>query len=133
MVGEDIAALAGLVLALLGVGLATVTGNPAFDAMGSIAVGVLLLVVAVGIEVNSLLIGESADPQAEAEIRTVLSGHPFVRELKGCITFQLGPDIMFAVKARLAEQASAGRLLAEFPQVRSSFFEPDANPSREVA
>ncbi len=145
VVGEDIAALLGLLLALLGVGLAMVTGNPAFDAAGSIAIGVLLLLVAaaVGVEVKSLLIGESADPETEGEIRSFFAAHPAVRELRGLITFQLGPDLMVAVKARMAEEASAGRLLADvnrcerdlkaaFPQVRWSFFEPDGASPGDV-
>jgi len=138
VVGEDLAALLGLVLALLGVGLTMVTGNPAFDALGSIAIGVLLLLVAVavGVEVKSLLIGESADPDVEAELRVFLQTHETVGALLGLITFQLGPDVMVAVKARMREQASVQRLLADvnrcerelkaaFPQVRWSFFEPD--------
>ncbi len=138
VVGEDLAALLGLLLALVGIGLTMVTGNPAFDALGSIAIGVLLLfvAVAVGVEVKSLLIGESADPAVEEEIRTFISRHETVAELFGLITFQLGPDLMVAVKARMAEAESAPRLLAEvnrcerelkaaFPQVRWSFFEPD--------
>jgi len=138
VVGEDLAALLGLLLALVGVGLTIVTGNPAFDALGSIAIGVLLLLVAVavGVEVKSLLIGESADPEVEDEIRRFLSGHGAVAEVLGLITFQLGPDLMVAVKARMAEVESVPRLLADvnrcerelkaaFPQVRWSFFEPD--------
>jgi cation diffusion facilitator family transporter len=138
VVGEDLAALLGLLLALVGIGLTMITGNPAFDALGSMAIGVLLLLVAVavGVEVKSLLIGESADPEVEDEIRRFLSEHGAVAELLGLITFQLGPDLMVAVKARMAEEESVSRLLAEvnrcerelkaaFPQVRWSFFEPD--------
>ncbi len=138
VVGEDLAALLGLLLALVGIGLTMLTGNPAFDALGSIAIGFLLLLVAVavGVEVKSLLIGESADPAVEEEIRGFLAGHGAVAEVLGLITFQLGPDLMVAVRARMAEGDSVQRLLADvnrcerelkaaFPQVRWSFFEPD--------
>jgi len=145
VVGEDVAALLGLLLALLGVGLAMATGNPAFDALGSIAIGILLLLVAVavGVEVKSLLIGESADPETEGEIRSFLAAHPTVLDLEGLITFQLGPDLMVAVKARMAEETSAAGLLADvnrcesdlkaaFPQVRWSFFEPAGPPAGDA-
>ena len=67
---EDVAALIGLVLALGGVGLATATGQPVWDGIGTVGIGVLLLVVAVVliVETKSLLLGESASP---AQVRTI--------------------------------------------------------------
>ena len=66
--GEDLAALLGLIFALLAVGLAVLTGNPMWDAVGTLAIGVLLIVVAVfvAIEVKAMLIGQSADPEVHA-------------------------------------------------------------------
>ena len=138
VVGEDTAALAGLVLALAAILLTLLTGNPVFDALGSIAIGVLLIVVAVavGIEVKSLLIGESADPAVEAQIRAAIAGHAAVAEVLHLITLQLGTEVMVAVKARMREAASVDKLIAEIndcerqlkaavPQVRWVFFEPD--------
>ena len=66
--GEDLAALLGLIFALLAVGLAVLTGNPMWDAVGTLAIGVLLIVVAVfvAIEVKAMLIGQSADPEVHS-------------------------------------------------------------------
>src|SRR5262249_41998319 len=75
VLAEDTAALAGLAFALVGVVLAWVTGNGRFDAIGSLAVGLLLVVVAVGlaIEMGSLLVGESAAPHDVAAIEQALA------------------------------------------------------------
>jgi cation diffusion facilitator family transporter len=138
VLGEDVAALAGLVIALLAVCVALATGNPAFDAIGSIAVGALLIVVAVllAVEIKGMITGHSADHAVEARIRAYLEGRPEVAQLISLLTLQLGDDIMVATKARMRESADVGRLLADidgiesglraaFPDVRWSFFEPD--------
>ena len=136
--GEDVAALLGLAFALVAVLLAMVTGNAAFDAVGSIGIGVLLVAIAIGIgvEVHALLIGESADPQTRAAIERHVAGRAEVAELLNVITLQMGTDLMLAVKARMAPSGSAEEMVAainrceasiraEFPQVRWLFFEPD--------
>jgi cation diffusion facilitator family transporter len=138
VVGEDIAALLGLLLALAAVLLTIVTANPFFDALGTIAIGVVLVLVAitVGIEVKSLLIGESADPETVTTMRDFLSGRPEVIQIYSLITLQLGTELMVAVKGRMQQQGSAAELIddinrveaalrAAFPQVRWIFFEPD--------
>jgi divalent metal cation (Fe/Co/Zn/Cd) transporter len=138
VVGEDIAALIGLVLALAAVLATMLTGNPLFDALGTIAIGVVLILVAVavGIEVKSLLIGESAEPETVAAIRDFLAARPEVAEVYRLITLQLGLELMVAVKARMQERSDAARLIesvnrveaalrSAFPEVRWIFFEPD--------
>lgn len=138
VMGEDIAALAGLALALLAVVLSMVTGNPMWDAIGSIAVGVLLVVVAigVGIEVRALLIGQSAEPAERTAMEEWLKTRPEIAELYNMISFQMGTYLFVAVKARMAERDSAKVLIdqvnavqdalkVEFPDVRWVFFEPD--------
>jgi len=102
VVGEDIAATVGLSLALLAVGMAMLTGDPFYDALGSLAIGVLLLVVAVfvGIEVKALLVGQSADPAMREEIRRFLVAREEVAEVLNLITLQNGADVVVAVKAR---------------------------------
>jgi cation diffusion facilitator family transporter len=138
VVGEDIAALIGLVLALAAVLATMLTGNPLFDALGTIAIGVVLILVAiaVGIEVKSLLIGESAEPETVAAIRNFLAARPEVAEVYRLITLQLGLELMVAVKARMQERSDAARLIesvnrveaalrSAFPEVRWIFFEPD--------
>jgi cation diffusion facilitator family transporter len=136
--GEDLAALGGLVLALAFILLAMATGNPMWDAVGSICIGVLLVLVAVlvGIEVKALLVGQSAEPQVLVRMRAHLDAQAQVEQVYSLITQQLGGEIMVAVKARMRPQASDVALIdainvverglhAAFPQVRWVFFEPD--------
>ncbi len=138
VVGEDIAALVGLTLAIAAVLLTILTGNPFFDALGTIAIGVVLILVAVvlGIEVKSLLIGESADPETVAALGAWIGARPEVLEIYHLITLQLGLELMVSIKARMQEDESACRLVEDintvekeiklaFPQVRWIFFEPD--------
>ena len=140
VLGEDVAALAGLTLALVAVGLTTVTGNPVYDAAGSIAIGVLLVLVAIliGVEVKGLLIGQSAEPEVHAAILRYLEERDEVALVFKLITLQLGADVMVAVKAKMRGVSVAADLVgdinrceqglrARFPQVRWVFFEPDLN------
>lgn len=136
--GEDLAALLGLVFALVAVLLAVVTGNPVWDAVGTIAIGALLIIVAVfvAIEVKAMLIGQSVDPARQVQIRQFLDGRPEISGVISLITLQLGNDVMVSVQAHMREGANAKVLIAEintvekamkqaFPEVRWSFFEPD--------
>jgi len=138
VLGEDIAATIGLCLALFAVGAAMLTGNSLYDALGSLAIGVLLLVVAVcvGIEVKALLVGQSADPVLQEEVRRFLIDRAEIAEVLNLITLQNGADVVIAVKARMTENVSAPAMVeainrcerelrAAFPQVRWLFFEPD--------
>jgi cation diffusion facilitator family transporter len=138
VVGEDIAALAGLALAFVAVLLAMLTGNPVFDALGSIAVGLLLMVVAVAIllEIKAMIVGESAEPAVRAAIREHVLARPEVKHLINLITLQWGEKLIIAVQAELHETGSAGALVdainrveaslqAAFPQARWVFFEPE--------
>ncbi len=98
---EDFGALLGLVIALVGVTLAAVFGDPRFDAIGSIAIGVLLSVIAVvlAIEMKSLLIGESATTEIREAIQCTIEEFPAVRNLIHLRTLHLGPDeLLVAVK-----------------------------------
>jgi len=98
---EDVAALLGLVLALGGVGLSVITGNPIFDAYGTLAIGALLVVVAVilGLEMGSLLIGEGARPEEVAAIRKALLATKGVTAIIHMKTLYVGPEeLMVAAK-----------------------------------
>jgi len=99
---EDSAALTGLVIALFGVVLAEVTGNGRWDGLGSVGIGVLLVLVAIVlvIEMGSLLIGESARPEVVAAIRRTIDDFPSVRRCIHLRTEHIGPEeIVVAVKA----------------------------------
>ncbi|BCT91272.1 transporter [Lysobacter helvus] len=141
--GEDLAALFGLVFALIAVVLSVVTGNPIWDAIGTIAIGVLLIVVAVfvAIEVKALLIGQSVDAAVQAELRAWLESQPQVRKVISLITLQLGNDVMVSVQAEMLERPSSRELIedinaieaamkAKYPAVRWSFFEPEFGDAR---
>jgi len=136
---EDIGALAGLVFALIGVVLAEVLHQPRWDAAGSLAIGVLLVVIAItlAIEMASLLVGESANPEVLAQIRAVLDAHPNVDRVIALRTQHLGPDdIMVNAKLEfestlLAPRVAAvvneleSQLRAAVPFVHTIFIEPD--------
>lgn len=110
VLGEDYAAQIGLFIALGFVLLAVVTGNPVYDAIGSICIGVLLIVVAVfiSIKVKSLLIGRSADPETVAKIKAIIAKDPDVLELFNAVTMQMGPKAMLAMKIRMREDIPVG-------------------------
>lgn len=101
---EDIGALVGLVLATIGVGLTVLTGEERFDAMGSIAIGSLLVVIAAVLasEMKSLLIGESASIENDALIRAALLANGDVLHLIHLRTLHLGPDsLLVTAKVQL--------------------------------
>jgi cation diffusion facilitator family transporter len=104
---EDLAALCGLVFALLGVGLALLTNNLWFDVIGTALIGLLLVAVAVvlGIETKSLLVGESASAAAEGRIATALEGVDGIDRIVHLKTMHLGPDELL-VAAKIAVPAA---------------------------
>ena len=91
---EDTGALIGLVLALTGVGLALATGEAYWDGLGTIAIGVLLVVIAIVLagEMRSLLLGEAASSRDIAAIEQAIAASPPVRRLIHLRTEHLGPD-----------------------------------------
>jgi cation diffusion facilitator family transporter len=136
---EDLGALIGLLLALCGVSLAFALDDPRFDAAGSIAIGVLLGVIAVvlAIEMKSLLIGESAAPGIRRQIVDSIEAAPQVRRLIHLRTLHLGPDeLLVGAKVEL-EPALDFRAVAEaidaveqcirdrVPAARVIYLEPD--------
>lgn len=144
---EDLAALIGLVLALLGVGLTVFTGNEAFDAYGTLAIGALLVVVAVilGIEMSSLLIGEGAGPQDVQKIRKALSETEGVESVIHLKTLYIGPEeLMLGAKIAVNENSSGQDIariidLAEaavravMPVAKTIYLEPDILRSKTNA
>jgi len=96
VVFEDAAALIGLLVAMGGLIAYQLTGNPVFDALASIGIGVVLILTAVvlALESKSLLIGESADPKVVSVIDGILQGHPNVAAVNEVATLHMGPEFI---------------------------------------
>jgi len=144
---EDFAALIGLVLALAGVGLTVLTGDPVFDAIGTICIGVLLVLVAIvlGIETKSLLVGEGANPADAEKIRDAINAHKDVEALIHIKTLYLGPDellvgakVAFARTKKLADVAASINAVEKaireaVPVARVIYIEPDVYVQKGAA
>jgi cation diffusion facilitator family transporter len=137
ILGEDLAALLGLALALVAILVAIFTGDPFWDGLGSMAIGVVLVLVAAGIghEIKGLLIGQSADAEVEARMREFLTRRQEIEKIHRILTLQLGTSLMVSIKACMRAQgaremvADINRcevaLRGEFPEIQWLFFEPD--------
>jgi len=141
VVFEDSAALLGLLVAIGGIFLCQVTGNPLFDGLASMVIGVILAVTAIWLayETKSLLIGESADPEIVARIRETASSHPLVKAVNEVATLHMGPEFVIVtisvdfidgigvgqVEAGVTDLA--GRIKAIDPLLRRVFVEVERN------
>jgi len=136
--GEDVAALLGLVFALIAVMASAITGNPVYDAIGTILIGALLVVIAfmLAIEVKALLIGQGVETHVEEQMRVYLENRPEIIHLYNILTLQMGPDAMVAVKAKMRPTGTEIELIhainrvergfrETFPMASWLFFEPD--------
>jgi cation diffusion facilitator family transporter len=109
---EDSAAVVGLILAALGVGLSQLTGSSVWDGWASIAIGVLLVVVAIKLAMDSreLLIGRAADPAMQQLIREEIESRPGVDALLDLRTMHMGPDsLIVAARVALNDEMGAGQ------------------------
>ncbi len=136
---EDIGAEVGLFLALFGVLMGHYTHDARWDAVGSVSIGVLLIVIAVVLagEMKSLLIGESASVDDESTIRAALGAHPAVVAVINLRTEHLGPDeLLVAAKMEFRNDLAVAELSAAIDQVEAGvraacprarviFLEPD--------
>jgi len=146
VLAEDVGAAAGLSIALIALLASIITGNPIYDAWGSIAIGVLLMIVASAlvIETRSLLLGESASPKMRRVIRQFLNAQDDIAEIRALVTLQEGEDLLIAVQARMRAMTRPEDLVgaiarckqalkAHFPQATWVVFEPvngsDAAPA----
>lgn len=139
VLAEDMAAMAGLALALVAVVLTMVTGNPVWDGIGSLCIGLILITVAifVGAEVTSLLLNEAAPTRLRQAIRLEILEDPGVEHVHQLVTVVVGSDqLMVAAKLHFrgqptdealveASNALESRLRGKFPQIRFLFVEPD--------
>ncbi len=136
---EDLGALVGLVLALGGVTLTLITDDGVWDGIGSASIGVLLIIIAVilAIETKSLLLGEGASPEAVARIQAALEAEPSVQRVIHMRTLHLGPDELL-VAAKIAVRgddtlaavaasinSAETRIRAAEPTARVIYLEPD--------
>ena len=136
---EDIAALVGLVFALFGVGMTWLTRNPIFDAIGTLMIGTLLILVAItlGIETKSLLVGEGATDADHDRIVTAITDGPEIEKLIHIKTLYLGPDeLLVAAKLGFTSDRPLADVAADIdrietrvreavPTARVIYFEPD--------
>lgn len=137
--GENAAAVVGLLCALSALGMAAVTGDGRYDAVGSLLVGIVLVAVAVflAIEIQSLLIGESADPAIEKAVRASVERHAEIDALLRLITIQQGPgQVMVAMKLKMKPELDGNKVVEaintveaelkrDVPEVKWCFVEPD--------
>ena len=136
---EDFGALIGLVFALFGVTLSVVTGDGRWDGIGALAIGSLLIVIAVflALEMSSMLVGESAVPEQTAAIRAAIESEPLVESVIHLRTLHTGPDEIL-VAAKIAVRTSdTGEQIADaidgaerrvreaVPETRWIYLEPD--------
>ncbi|MEV4092845.1 cation diffusion facilitator family transporter [Streptosporangium saharense] len=141
---EDLGALVGLVLALIGVTLAVITGDGVWDGVGTMAIGVLLAIIAIvlAIETKSLLIGESAGPEVERQIISALESAPEVARVIHMRTLHLGPEeLLVAAKIAVDHDDTAAevargideaeqRIRSAVPIARVIYLEPDLDRAR---
>jgi cation diffusion facilitator family transporter len=136
---EDVAAETGLVIALAGVLLGHFTHNARWDAAGSVAIGVLLIAVAVilGIEMKSLLMGETASPENRTALSRALRDADHVRDVIYMHTEHVGPEVILvaakvifdptlpADRVSRAIDAAEEKMRAAVPHAKFIFIEPD--------
>lgn len=141
VLAEDTAALFGLAIALLGVGLSDLTGWSGWDAIGSTIIGLLLGVVAffLASRTHSLLIGESASKEDREKVEVIAPTVPGVRKVHQILSMHLGPkQVILALKVAFepgltleavekAINALETRIREELPHMRYIFVEPDAH------
>jgi len=138
VLGEDIGAQLGLVFALGFLILASITGNPVYDALGSICIGVILIVISVFVawRIQSLLVGRSADPDIQEAIDAIIAEQEAIELCFNTITMQFGPDTMLAAKIKMRSGQSIDEavasinalereLKARVPKLKWCFIEPD--------
>jgi cation diffusion facilitator family transporter len=139
LLGENSAAVVGLSLAIIALLAAHYTGDPRWDAAGSIGIGTVLIFVAIflAVEVKSLLLGERADEEIERAVREIVRADGPITEILSLITLQQGPgEVILAAKVRIAgtlQGDAVAHAINEFeqavhdrcPEVRWLFVEPD--------
>lgn len=138
ILGEDFAATIGLAIAFVFVSIAGVTGDPSYDAMGSICIGVILIFISIFIawRIKALIVGSSAEPHLRNLIDSIIKKDDSIEELLHSITMQFGPDVMLAAKLKMKAGLSIEEAVKQIneledeiqkqvPTVKWCFMEPD--------
>ncbi|QMU61575.1 MAG: cation diffusion facilitator family transporter [Gammaproteobacteria bacterium] len=105
VLGEDSAAILGLIIAFVFVGISVLTDNPIYDAIGSICIGIVLIIVSIFVawRIKALIIGASAEPEVREIINQIIQQDKNVEQLFNVITIQFGSRIMLAAKIKLPD------------------------------
>ncbi|HLN78657.1 MAG TPA: cation diffusion facilitator family transporter [Nocardioidaceae bacterium] len=130
---EDFAALLGLLFALIGVGLTLLTESAYWDVAGTAAIGLLLIAVAIvlALETKSLLLGESATPEAQRRIRTALEETSGIDRVIHMKTLHLGPEeLLVAAKVGVRRDSDAAAVAAGIDAAERAIRE--AEPAAQV-
>jgi cation diffusion facilitator family transporter len=138
VLGEDIAALLGLVIAFVFLSAAALTGDTRFDAAGSIAIGVVLIIVAIfiAVRIKALIVGRSAEPALQQALDELIARDVAIERVLNTITIQFGPKVVLAAKVKMKSGVSIDEAVerinelersikAGFPEVGWCFVEPD--------
>ena len=138
VLAEDNAAIIGLLLAFVFVSLAVATGNPVYDAIGSICIGIVLVLISIFVatRIKGLIIGRSAEPELQEIINSIIANDDAIENVLNTITIQYGPQIMLAAKIkmhagipveRVVERINAleRKIKEQVPEVGWCFIEPD--------
>jgi len=138
VLGEDNAAILGLLLAFAFIAIAGVTGNPVYDACGSICIGIILITVSVFLSwrIKALIVGQSAEPELEALIEEIIAGDENIETCLNVITLQFGSQVMLALKLKMKTGISIEtavqnindlerKIKQQVPSVTWCFVEPD--------
>ncbi|MFF8032283.1 MULTISPECIES: cation diffusion facilitator family transporter [unclassified Streptomyces] len=143
---EDLGALVGLILALGGVGLAVLTGDSVWDGVGTLCIGILLILIALvlAVETKSLLLGEAAGPEETRKIETALVDGATVTRIIHMRTLHIGPEeLLVAAKIAVRHEdtareiasaidAAESRIREAVPIARVIYLEPDVYSETEA-
>ncbi len=138
ILGEDTAATIGLAVAFVFVSIAAVSGDPVYDALGSICIGVILIFISIfiGWRIQSLIVGRSAEPELRELIDSIIEKDDAIETLLNSITMHLGPDVMLAAKIKMKAGLSIEEAVKQIneleveikrqvPSIVWCFIEPD--------
>ena len=138
ILGEDTGAILGLIVAFVFVLISGITGDPVYDALGSISIGVILIIISIfiGWRIKALIIGRSAEPDLVELIDSIIKEDDSIEKLLNTITMQFGPDIMLAAKLKMKTGLSIEETVKQIneledeiqrqvPTVKWCFIEPD--------